>query len=148
MKTPYFTLLALAVATASGLAADEKPAAAPAAAAPEKPAAIGYSDTPVIPGTQWKVHDIDRPRPAAVTPGEKLGMPPADAVIIFDGKSSEALFTKEKKTNKELPCPWPIEKGELLVTGGDCWTKQQFASCQLHIEWMSAPETKGKPLPE
>jgi hypothetical protein len=29
------------------------------------------------------------------------------------------------------------------VNGGDCWTKQEFASCQLHVEWKSAPETKG-----
>jgi hypothetical protein len=29
----------------------------------------GYSDTPVIPGQKWRVHDKDRPRPAVVTPG-------------------------------------------------------------------------------
>ena len=44
-----------------------------AASADDKPQPIGYSDTPLIPGTKWKVHDIDRPRPAAVAPGAKLG---------------------------------------------------------------------------
>ena len=109
----------------------------------DKPSPIGYSDTPVIPGTKWKVHDIDRPRPEVVTPGAKLGDAPSDAIILFDGKSTEAFQAKQKGTNKMVPCPWPVENGELLVSGGDCWTKQEFASCQLHLEWMSAPETKG-----
>lgn len=108
----------------------------------DKPSPIGYDDTPVIPGTQWKVHDINRPRPEAVTPGEKLGAAPSDAVVIFDGNSSDGLVGKTK-TGETIPCPWKIENGELLISGGDCWTKQEFASCQLHLEWKSAPETKG-----
>lgn len=139
-------LLPLLLLTLAGhvLAADSKPAA-PAA---EKPSPIGYSDTPVIPGTKWKVHDIDRPRPEAVAPGKEPGAPPADAVVIFDGKSSDALQAQEKDakgkaTGKLVPCPWKIEDGVMLISGGDCWTKQEFGSCQLHLEWMSAPETKG-----
>src|SRR5690349_9722448 len=86
----------------------------------DKPSPIGYSDTPIIPGTQWKVHDIDRPRPEAVTPGEKLGQPPSDAIILFDGKSSEAFKSKKKdakgKDTAEFgPCPWKIENGEMLI---------------------------------
>ena len=46
---------------------------------------VGYSDTPVLPGQKWRVHDIDRPVPPAVTPGENGG-PPSDAVVLFDGK--------------------------------------------------------------
>ena len=70
MKVLLTTLLFLAAVSAR--AADAK------AKADEKPSPIGYSDTPVIPGTQWKVHDIDRPRPAAVAPGKTAGAPPAD----------------------------------------------------------------------
>ncbi|MBI4625943.1 MAG: DUF1080 domain-containing protein [Verrucomicrobia bacterium] len=125
------SLLALAVTGLAGFAAEEKPAP------------LGYSDTPIIPGTKWKVHDIDRPAPAVVKPAGKPGDAPADAIVIFDGKSTAALQTRQKDTNKLLPCPWKIENGELLVNGGDCWTKQEFASCQLHLEWKSAPETKG-----
>ena len=131
MKTPMLSFLALAVTGIAGFAAEEKPSP------------LGYSDTPVIPGTKWKVHDIDRPAPAVVKPAGKLGDAPADAIVIFDGKSTAALQTRQKDTNKLLPCPWKIENGELLVNGGDCWTKQEFASCQLHLEWKSAPETKG-----
>jgi hypothetical protein len=131
MKTPLLSLLALAVTGLTGFAAEEKPSP------------LGYSDTPVIPGTKWKVHDIDRPAPAVVKPAAKLGGAPADAIVIFDGTSTAGLYAKQKDTNKILPCPWKIENGELLVNGGDCWTKQEFASCQLHVEWKSAPETKG-----
>lgn len=108
-----------------------------------KPSPTGYSDTPVIPGTKWKVHDIDRPRPEVVTPGEKPGAAPSDAIIIFDGKSTDTLLGKDKKTGVITPCPWKIDNGELVVEGGDCVTKQEFGSCQFHIEWMSAPEAKG-----
>lgn len=140
MKHTATTLL-LALASFPALAADSKPAA-------EKPSPIGYSDTPVIPGTQWKVHDIDRPRPAAVAPGEKPGDPPADAIVIFNGTSSDALQAKEKdakgkETGKIIPCPWTIDSAVMMISGGDCWTKQEFASCQLHLEWMSEPNTKG-----
>ena len=35
---------------------------------------VGYTDTPVIPGQKWRVHDIDRPRPRHVTPGAQYGI--------------------------------------------------------------------------
>lgn len=121
---------------------------AASAAEADKPSPIGYSDTPVIPGQKWKVHDIDRPRPEGVKPGEKPGTPPSDAIVLFDGTSTDAFLSKKKDakgkpTQEWAPCPWKIENGELLVDGGDCWTKQEFASCQLHIEWKSEPHTKG-----
>jgi hypothetical protein len=47
---------------------------------------LGYTDTPVLPGQKWRVHDIDRPHPHAVTPGSQPGSPPSDAVVLFDGK--------------------------------------------------------------
>jgi hypothetical protein len=140
MKVLLTTLLL--VAAVSARAADAK------AKADEKPSPIGYSDTPVIPGTQWKVHDIDRPRPVVVAPGKENGAPPSDAIVIFDGTSSDALQAKEKdakgkETGKMVPCPWKIDSGVLMIAGGDCWTKQEFGSCQLHLEWMSEPHTKG-----
>ena len=132
------TILLLALTSFPALAADSKPAA------PEKPSPIGYSDTPVIPGTQWKVHDIDRPRPAAVAPGEKPGDPPADAIVInADALQAKEKDAKGKETGKIIPCPWTIDGGVMMISGGDCWTKQEFASCQLHLEWMSEPNTKG-----
>ena len=88
---------------------------------------LGYDDTPpIFPGSKWKVHDIARPAPPAVKPGDKPGAAPADAIILFDGKGTDTLVAKEGK-----PCFWKIENGELIVDGGDSWTKQVFGSCQL-----------------
>src|SRR4051812_23182237 len=44
----------------------------------------GYKDTPLIPGTEWHVHDSDRPVPRVITPGAKFSQmadAPSDAVI-------------------------------------------------------------------
>ena len=44
----------------------------------------GYQDTPLIPGTQWHVHDNRRPYPPVVKPGAFVSVPaPADAVVLF-----------------------------------------------------------------
>ncbi|WP_414664794.1 3-keto-disaccharide hydrolase [Horticoccus sp. 23ND18S-11] len=128
MKTSAFLLLALAAAVMAR--ADEKDG---------KPFPLGYTDTPpIFPGSPWKVHDLDRPRPVAVTPGAKSGAAPADAIVLFDGKSTAAFVGKDG-----VPCKWKIENGELIVDGGDVWSKESFASCQFHIEWKSDPKTYG-----
>src|SRR6202042_1838242 len=49
----------------------------------------GYTDTPFLPGSKWRVHDDARPRPLVITPGtfstsEIPGQPPSDAVVLFD----------------------------------------------------------------
>src|SRR6185437_12426670 len=45
----------------------------------------GYTDTPLVPGQQWHVHDPVRPYPEKVAPGKNPGDPPADAIVLFDG---------------------------------------------------------------
>ena len=114
-----------------------------AAADDDKPAPLGYSDTPLIPGSKWKVHDIDRPAPPVVKPGARRGDAPADAIILFNGTDTAQFFSRKKDDPAKYPCPWKFEHGELIVNGGDCWTKLEFASCQLHLEWQSHPTTKG-----
>jgi hypothetical protein len=104
-----------------------------------KPAPIGYDDTPLIPGSQWRVHDIKRPAPPVITPGQKVGEAPSDAVVIFNGKSTDTLVSKKDGG----PCPWKNEDGDLVIYGGDVLTKESFGSCQLHLEFKTSPDQKG-----
>jgi len=104
-----------------------------------KPYPLGYTDTPpIFPGSKWRVHDLNRPRPEAVKPGDRAGEAPADAIVLFDGKSTANFAGKDG-----APCPWKIENGELVVSGGNITSRQAFASCQFHIEWKSDPKTHG-----
>ena len=101
----------------------------------------GYSDTPVLPDSQWRVHDIDRPSPPVVTPPtfstqERSGQPPSDAVVLFDGSSLDAWAGRDGG-----PARWNLVAGDAMEVAprtGDIHTRENFASCQLHVEW-SAP---------
>src|SRR5258707_12171590 len=73
---------------------------------------VGYSDTPVLPGQKWRVHDIDRPRPRVVTPGATPGSPPSDAIVLFDGKDL-SKWTPQTKGKS-----WKVRDGYVEVGGG------------------------------
>jgi hypothetical protein len=95
---------------------------------------LGYQDTPVLPGSSWHVHDGLRPQPPVVTPGKTPGAPPSDALVLFDGTSTDAWKGG----------PWSLSDGTLIVNGkGDIETKESFGDCQVHLEWR-APEPQGK----
>ena len=107
----------------------------------------GYTDTPVIPGQRWKVHDKNRPRPAIVTPGAQYGMPPSDAVVLFDGRdlSKWQEMGKRENAGKVVPVSWKVAGGyfECVPRQGDIVTKEKFGDAQLHIEWASPAEMDG-----
>ena len=97
----------------------------------------GYTNTPLLPGGKWHVHDSNRPQPKVVTPGtfstqEQPGKPPSDAVVLFDGKD-----LSQWRNAKGEPSKWIVEKGEMVTAQktGDNWTKQEFGDIQLHIEF-------------
>jgi len=123
-------------------------AAAAAATGPATGAATGqdrpgFTDTPVLPGGPWRVHDANRPAPVVVAPAATPGGAPADAVILFDGRSTDA-WRGDRGT-------WGIEAGALTVpprarSGGEnnLVTKQSFGDVQLHIEFRSpSPPVKS-----
>jgi hypothetical protein len=124
MKKFFATFLAL-----GALALAQKP----------NTAVTGYTDTPEIPGQKWRVHDATRPKPVVVTPGAKLGDPPSDAIILFDGKDL-SKWDFPGKRGKE-PKPWKVENGyfEIVPGAGDAVTKEKFGDMQLHIEYMQLP---------
>ena len=104
----------------------------------------GYTDTPVIPGQTWRVHDIDRPSPPVVTPATgstqaAAGRPPSDAVILFDGSNLDAW----EGAREGGAAPWKLVEGgavEIAPRTGNIRTKQHFGTCQLHVEWRAPTE--------
>ena len=103
----------------------------------------GYDDTPVIPGQQWKVHDIDRPSPPVVVPPSSsseavAGAPPSDAILLFDGSSLDGWENRQGN-----PAGWTLVSGdamEVVPCTGDIRSKHEFGTCQLHVEWRAPTE--------
>ena len=111
---------------------------------------LGYTDTPLVPGQQWHVHDPARPHPPVVTPGAKPGDPPSDAIILFDGKdlSHWAAATQTMPsgvTLKNEPAGWKVENGyfEVVLGAGDIATKEKFGDVQLHVEFANPAVIRG-----
>ncbi|MEO0468440.1 MAG: DUF1080 domain-containing protein [Bacteroidota bacterium] len=84
--------------------------------------------------------EVWEPEPSVVTPGEGT-RPPSDAVVLFDGTS---LDNWEKIDGSAAG--WKLEDGAMTVVAGqgDIRTKESFNSFQLHLEWRSPKEVKGK----
>ena len=103
----------------------------------------GYSDTPVIPGSTWRVHDIERPEPPVVEPAtfstqEQHGSPPGDAIVLFDGSNLNSWSSRRGEA-----AGWQLTNGdamEVVPRTGDIQTKDHFGSCQLHVEWKAPTE--------
>jgi hypothetical protein len=106
---------------------------------------LGYSDTPMLPGGKWHVHDGNRPQPTVVTPGtfstdQTPGAPPSDAVVLFGGSD-----LSKWQDEKGQPATWKIEAGTRVVAAGAgaIRTKDEFGDCQLHVEWSAPSPPKG-----
>jgi hypothetical protein len=111
------------------------------------PRLTGYLDTPFLPGSQWRVHDAERPRPAHVIPGrvgtqERSGSAPSDALVLFEGRSLGAWQQAGKPGE---PALWELREGVMVVNGtGSIETRVHFADFQLHLEWRSPAEPSGE----
>jgi len=134
----------------------------------------GYSDTPMISGSKWKMHDPNRPYPTIVDPGPLLKQkgypykPPAGATILFDGKD----LSKWNEVGGRGR--WVVENGYFGVFGqhDNCFealgllgipeekfvkpkipvrprilqSHAKFKDFQLHLEWATPREVKGSRL--
>jgi len=113
--------------------------------------AVGYTDTPMLPDQKWRVHDINRPRPRVVTPGtessqQRPGLPPSDAIVLFDGKDLSHWESHGKNKDGKIIRPgWKVENGYVEVVGGsgDIFTKEKFGNAQFHIEWATPTVIDG-----
>jgi len=93
-----------------------------------------------------KVHETDttkQPLPPVVTPGDQLGAPPSDAVVLFDG--SEESFKMNWTDTKGGDSKWKVVDGALesVRRAGYVQSKEKFGSCQLHMEWASPAKVQG-----
>ena len=84
--------------------------------------------------------EVWEPEPVVVTPGEGTA-PPSDAIILFDGTNLENW-----ESTKGGEAKWEVSDGAMtMVKGtGSIRTKEVFGSFQLHIEWRTPAEVKGK----
>ncbi|MFI1772322.1 3-keto-disaccharide hydrolase [Thalassobellus citreus] len=87
-----------------------------------------------------KLTETWSPAPKTVTPGDNQKAP-SDAIILFDGSNLDE-WTSE---TGEKPA-WNIENNILTILPGSdsIKTKRKFADCQLHLEWRTPTEIKGK----
>lgn len=101
---------------------------------------VGYTDTPLLPGGKWKVHDKQRPVPRVVTPGAaNTCPPPADAVVLFDG------VDLSRWRNGDKDGTWKVDGGFMEVNGtGNIETKEAFGDCQLHLEFATPAKVEGE----
>lgn len=111
-------------------------------AVPVKPN-IGYTNTPIIPGTSWRVHDGARPQPPIVTSGatfSHLAPPPSDAIVLFDGTD-----LSKWQLGDGSRAPWKVENGymEVAPKSGSIRTKDRFADFQLHLEFATPEKVEG-----
>jgi 3-keto-disaccharide hydrolase len=108
-RLPHYLKIAIVVAMALPLAAQEKP----------KP-----EDTEV-----WQ------PEPKIVTPGAAESAPPSDAIVLFDGKNLDEWVSAQDHS----PAKWDVHDGIVTVSkapgSGNIETKRTFRNYQLHVEW-------------
>jgi len=81
---------------------------------------------------EWK-SGIDWPEPKVVDPGPPGG-PPADALVLFDGKDLSKFSGGQQ---------WIIKDGYAISNGNGITTKQAFGDCQLHVEWATPEKIEG-----
>lgn len=95
-------------------------------------AVLGVSGYAAMEIRKYSVHDKERPRPPVITPAERFGQPPSDAIILFDGTD-----LSEWKSDKGGEARWKIidDYMEVPKKAGGIHTEKVFGNCQLHIEW-------------
>lgn len=90
---------------------------------------------------QWKVHDMNRPRPQVIEPMEQhLPTPaPAGAIVLFKAGDLSAW-----KGNDSIGIPkWKLENDymEIVPGTGAITSKESFGDIFLHAEWASPDDT-------
>jgi hypothetical protein len=86
--------------------------------------------------------EVWTPVPKVVTPGRTNADAPADAIVLFDGKS----LSEWVSAGDGSPAKWTVANNmfTVLKSAGDIKTKRSFTNYQLHLEWRIPSEITGK----
>jgi hypothetical protein len=99
---------------------------------------------PQQPWSNYRVHDMTRPKPPVVEPAPapaEAVKPPSDAIVLFDGKDL-SKWEGDAKGGGEPG--WKVADGVLTVAGkGGIRTKESFGDVQFHIEWAEPTPPQG-----
>jgi hypothetical protein len=101
----------------------------------------GYTNTPMLPGARWHVHDPTRPQPVVVAPGNTFSAgatPPGDAIVLFNGKDMTGWVD-----TKGQPAPWEVVDGTMIAKKSDIRSTQEFGDIQLHVEFCEPVPATG-----
>lgn len=106
----------------------------------------GYTDTPQIPGSEYRVHDAERPHPPVVEPPATSGdptPPPADATVLLDAEDPSLDGWEAVEGG---PAGWTVADDHVVVEpdAGDVRTRDAFGDCHLHVEWAAPSEVSGE----
>ncbi len=96
---------------------------------------ITYEEYSGLEPTEPEATEYYEPKVPVVKPG-KLGSPPSDAIVLFDGTNFDGWISSADSTAVK----WHLNKdGSMTVNDktGNIQTKQNFGDIQLHIEWRS-----------
>ena len=124
------------LAVVAGCATEEAVQTEPAA---ESQPVLQYVDTPT---GRWLIHDVNRPAPPIVTPGAASADAPSDAIVLFDGTAASMANWTDTKKN---PSKWRVADGYMgsVKGAGYIQTKEEFGSCQLHVEFATPSRVQG-----
>jgi 3-keto-disaccharide hydrolase len=91
----------------------------------------------------WAIHSTERPQPRIVNPGPAgpSAPPPADAMVLFNGRDLSRF-----RDDKGGPAKWKVENGyiEVMPGTGSLVTADGFGDVQLHIEWATPSKVEGE----
>ena len=132
------TTVMVAAATAAALVLGASAQQAP----PRTPADDGFTDTPMLPGLPYHVHDPARPHPPVVTPGASPGAPPSDAIVLFSGRDL-SQWAHHDSGGKPVDPTWTVRDGSFETGKGSLHTRAAFGDVQLHLEWAAPAVVSG-----
>ncbi|HPG39328.1 MAG TPA: DUF1080 domain-containing protein [bacterium] len=96
-------------------------------------------------GPKWRIHDLNRPNPVIINPGtsstqDKPGLPPSDAIVLFDGKDLSQWRSMDGSAAK-----WIVKEGRMECVRGSGYirTARNFGDCQLHVEFATPTPPEG-----